>query len=128
MKYLLDTHVIIWLAGVDAWKLSQKSKDVLFNNGNNLSISVVSLWEIAIKMNNNKLNLGISLEELADKAQQSKIDILPIKLEYLFGLSKLPFYHKDPFDRILISTAICENMVILTADENIQKYDVHWVW
>ncbi|MCL1996604.1 MAG: type II toxin-antitoxin system VapC family toxin [Defluviitaleaceae bacterium] len=128
MLYLLDTHVIIWLAGVDDRKLSPKSKEIIFDEASRLTVSTVSLWEITLKTHKGKLNLGISLEELVEKIQQSNITILSVKLDHILALDKLPFYHNDPFDRLLISTAIIEEMTFLTADENIQKYDVPWVW
>ena len=72
--------------------------------------------------------LGISLEELIEKIQESKITILSVGYEHVLGINKLPFHHNDPFDRLLISTAIAENITLLTADENIQKYALKWVW
>ena len=67
MQYLLDTHVIIWLTGIDDWKLSYKSKELILSGLNELAISIISLWEIALKINKGKLDLGISLEELIEK-------------------------------------------------------------
>ncbi|MCL2049391.1 MAG: type II toxin-antitoxin system VapC family toxin [Defluviitaleaceae bacterium] len=128
MQYLLDTHVIIWLTGIDDWKLSPKSKELILSGLNSLAISIISLWEIALKVNKGKLDLGISLEELIEKIQESNITILCVKPEHILGLSKLPYHHNDPFDRLLISTAIIENATLITADENIQKYNVGWVW
>ena len=128
IRYLLDTHTIIWLTGIDDWKLSQKSKDIILSGANDLSVSIISLWEIALKVNKGKLDLGITLDELIEKIQESRIIIAPVKATHILGLSKLPPIHNDPFDRLLISAAISENMVILTADENIQQYNVKWVW
>ena len=51
IRYLLDTHTIIWLTGINDWKLSQKSKDIILNGANDLSVSIISLWEIALKVN-----------------------------------------------------------------------------
>jgi PIN domain nuclease of toxin-antitoxin system len=55
-------------------------------------------------------------------------NILQIEDEYLYKLSEIPHIHKDPFDRLLISTAFAEDLTIITIDENIQKYDVKWIW
>jgi PIN domain nuclease of toxin-antitoxin system len=55
-------------------------------------------------------------------------NILQIEDEYLNGLSALPYIHKDPFDRLIISTALVEDITIITIDENIQKYDIPWIW
>ena len=127
MKYLLDTHVIIWHFDI-VLELPQKIIEIIENNENNLYISTVSLWEIAIKMNLGKLNLSIALDDLLPKVKQSNVKILHIENGYLTRLLSLPYLHKDPFDRLLISTAVAENLTIITIDENIQKYDVAWVW
>ena len=128
MRYLLDTHTIIWITGIDDWKLSQRSKEIILSGTSDLSVSIISLWEIALKVNKGKLDLGITLDELIGKIQESRITMTPISAKHILGLSDLPHIHNDPFDRLLISTAIAENMTILTADENIQQYSVRWVW
>ena len=128
MKYLLDTHVIIWLAKKDNEKLSSKSMEIIRSQDSQLFISIISFWEIALKMNNGKLVLGISLDTLFDNIEKSGITITSIEKEYILCLSTLPPVHKDPFDRLLITTALIEDMTLLTADENNQKYDVPWIW
>lgn len=128
MQYLLDTHVIIWLTGVDEWKLSPKSKEIILHGQNDLYLSVVSIWEIALKVNKNKLNLGISMEELIEKIIKSGINITSLSTLYILGLASLPNFHSDPFDRLIVSTALAENLVILTADDNLKKYPVKWAW
>ena len=128
IRYLLDTHTIIWLTGIEDWKLSKKSKELILCGINDLSVSIVSLWEIALKVNKGKLDLGITLDELVAKILESRITIAPIKAEHILGLSRLPNIHNDPFDRLLVSAVIAENMTILTADEDIQKYNVNWIW
>jgi PIN domain nuclease of toxin-antitoxin system len=127
MKYLLDTHAVIWHFD-DSPKLSEKIKEIIDNSENNICISSVSLWEIAIKINIGKLDLDFTLDELLIEIKENDFDILQIEDEYLQGLSSLPFIHKDPFDRLLIATAFAEDLTIITTDENIQKYDISWVW
>lgn len=128
IRYLLDTHTIIWLTGIDDWKLSQKSKEIILSGANDLSVSIISLWELSLKINKGKLELGITLDELVEKIQDSGISIIPVSVKHVLGLSELKYIHNDPFDRLLISTAIVENMTILTADENIKQYNVKWAW
>jgi len=127
MNYLLDTHTIIWYLE-DLFKISSKAKEIIKLPDNNIHICSVSLWEIAIKMNLDKLKLGLMLDELLTAIKNSDINILQIENEYLKRLSSLPYIHKDPFDRLIIVTALVENLTIITADENIQKYDVSWIW
>ena len=79
-------------------------------------------------MNIGKLKLSLSLGELIHELKISDFDFLHIEDEYILGLSKLPLLHKDPFDRLLIATALAKDMTIITVDENIQKYNVPWIW
>jgi len=127
MMYLLDTHAVIWYFE-DSQKFPQKTVGLVDNPENSVFISSVSLWEIAIKMNLGKLELKTSFDELLDAVSTSDFEILQIEDDYLKRLSTLPNIHKDPFDRLIIASAIAEDLAIVTADENIQRYDVKWIW
>ena len=127
MKYLLDTHVVIWMIE-DSPNLPSAIKEIISNTENQIAICSISLWEIAIKMNIGKLTLGLEFNELIKLLRDGDFDFLQVEDEYLSGLPRLPLLHKDPFDRLLISTALVEKMTLITMDENIQKYDVPWVW
>ena len=127
MKYLLDTHAVIWYFE-DSPELSQTITGLIDDPEISIYICSVSLWEIAIKMNLNKLKLSMTFEELLNNIKTRDFRIIQIEDEYLNNLSKLPYIHKDPFDRMIISSALAEGLTIITIDENIQKYDVSWVW
>ena len=127
MKYLLDTHTAIWALG-DKAKLSETVKAIIDNVSLSLSVSIASAWEIAIKVSIGKLNFDGGAAFFLNKMQHNGIESLPLNSSYLKFVEKLPFFHRDPFDRLLVATAKAEDMIILTADENIQKYDVNWVW
>jgi len=127
VKYLLDTCAIIWYFE-DSPELSHKVSDIIDNPDACVCISSVSLWEITLKMSLGKLDLSMSLEELLNIIKTRAFTIIQIEDMYLNNLSKLPYIHKDPFDRLIISSAISEELVIITSDENIQKYDVSWIW
>ena len=127
MKYLLDTHSVIWYLKASP-ELPKKIRDLIHNNETGIYISSVSLWEIVIKMSLGKLDINMPLDELLDIIKSKDFNILQIEDECLKKLSNLPFIHKDPFDRLIISTALAENLIIITADENIKKYDVSWIW
>jgi len=127
MKYLLDTHVIVWMVE-DSSNLPLKIREIIRKPENQIAICSISLWEIAIKMNIGKLTLSLEFDELVDVLRSSDFDFLQVEDEYVSGLSKLPLLHKDPFDRLIISTALTEKMTLITTDENIQKYDVPWTW
>ena len=124
MKNLLDTHVVLWF--LNGEKMSEKVKEMIIDKEN--YISVVSLWEVAIKMNIGKYTFNGGFSGFRELVRNNGFIVLPIKDEYVEHLFKLPFIHKDPFDRLLITTALVENLTLITADENIQKYDVDWVW
>jgi len=127
MRYLLDTHTVIWYFQ-NSSELPQKVKEIIKLSENEIYICSISLWEIAIKVNLGRLTLSITFDELIEDIKNRDFEILQIEDNYLQGLSSLPFIHRDPFDRLLISTALVENLTILTIDENIQKYGVSWIW
>jgi len=124
----LDTHTALWLFN-EHERLSPTVKALLLNDTHMLCISIASIWEIAIKVSLGKLpelngGVGIFLAKINDMP----ITILPIVPRYAEIIETLPFIHRDPFDRMLIATAKANNMTILTADENIHKYDVSSMW
>ncbi|MCL2573168.1 MAG: type II toxin-antitoxin system VapC family toxin [Defluviitaleaceae bacterium] len=126
MGYLLDTHTMIWYFDRDV-KLPARITEIIDNPENSIFICSASLWEIAIKVSINKLNLPFS--ELLNKVRVSRFSLLQPEIQYLSKVIELPQIHKDPFDRLLIAMALVEKMAILTADENIHRYDaVKWIW
>ena len=127
MKYLLDTHAVIWYMG-NSLSLPPSTKEIIDSQENHIYLSSISLWEIAIKVNLGKLKLSLDFDELLNKIVNSDFNILQIENEHLKTLAALPFLHKDPFDRLLVSTAITENLIIITSDENIYKYNVQWIF
>jgi PIN domain nuclease of toxin-antitoxin system len=127
MKYLLDTHVAKWSLD-DTLKLSNTAKSIIGNTSLHLCLSVVSAWEIAIKVSIGKLNFTGGSVLFLEKLRQLGIEILSIDDSYIKLVETLPFIHRDPFDRLLVATAKAEGLIILTADENIRNYKVPSVW
>jgi len=127
MKYLLDTSTAIWALG-NKTKLSEAAKTIIDDVSLSLCVSIISAWEIAIKVSIGKLNFGGGSAFFLEKMQNNGVELLNIKETYIECVESLPFIHRDPFDRLLIATAKAEDMTILTADENIHKYDVPFVW
>ena len=119
-RYLIDTHILLWSLGEED-KLGSSLIKVLKDPSNEVFVSVASAWEISIKNKKGKLPLKTTLAECFKK---SPFDILEIKLTHVLQLEKLPLYHKDPFDRMLIAQAIVEKLTIITQDKKISKYDV----
>ena len=128
MTYLLDTHAIIWFMKGDSM-LSQKAKEIILTDHNNCYISMVSFWEMAIKLNINKLDLGLPFEEVENWTVENGLyKILPIDLSHVITLSQLPFHHRDPFDRTLIAQALSEDLTIITKEQLFEEYGVKRLW
>jgi len=128
MNYLLDTHTLLWFM-TDDHLLSKKAKGIIEIVDNNCRVSVASLWEMSIKMSLDKLQLAIDFTELELFLFENGIDILPANLTHFEILTSLPFFHRDPFDRLLISQCIAEGLAFITKDELVGLYkDVTTVW
>ncbi|MCL2054087.1 MAG: type II toxin-antitoxin system VapC family toxin [Oscillospiraceae bacterium] len=127
MKCLLDTQIILWLFENNV-KLSEKAKINVFNPANQCFVSVISLWEVALKMNIGKYKFPGGFSALRQLVYDNYFEVLPIKDEHIEKLFTLPFHHRDPFDRLIIGAALAENMTLITSDEEIQKYEVEWVF
>ncbi|MDQ3799733.1 MAG: type II toxin-antitoxin system VapC family toxin [Acidobacteriota bacterium] len=128
MNLLLDSHAFIW-AYDQQHRLSQPALQAMSNTANALFLSVASVWEIQIKIMIGKFKLQDSLTDvIAEQQQINGLQILPIELSHALYLENLPLYHKDPFDRLLISQAIVENMTLVSADANFAKYQVNLLW
>ena len=127
MRYLLDTHALLWYFA-DSESLTEKAAEVIEHNGSLKYVSTASLWEFTIKQNLGKLQFEGGISALYSMIQENHFQILDIQESYLVVLSEMPLIHRDPFDRLIIATAISEGMTILTADSNIHKYEVRWIW
>jgi len=130
-QFLLDTHVVIWMAS-DTSKLTERVRQIILSDDFKC-VSVISVWEVVIKLDKNTpektfLDLPGGMLEFYRILEYNNIFVIPVKGNHLFHIPTLPKHHKDPFDRLLISTAITEELTLVTIDENIQKYDVPWVW
>ena len=108
MKLLLDTHTLIWWT-LTPERLSQLVLSLLGDSNNDLILSVVSVWEMQIKLQLGKLTLNMPLPNLIDSQQQTNgLQILSIELVHVLALQTLPNHHRDPFDRLLIAQATVE--------------------
>ncbi len=121
MNLLIDTHVLLWYL-IDDSKLTVSSIRKIENPSNNIYASIVSLWEIAIKINIGKLDLHIPFKKLQKEVLNNNFTILPIEFTHPVQLSKLEPIHSDPFDRILISQTLVENFTIITKDNAFSQY------
>lgn len=128
MKYLIDTHLALWLL-TDNKQLSQKARQVILSPNHRIYASVASLWEVAIKHKKYPNDMPLDSGTMARLLKQSNVLLLPIKLEHIVATETLPDMHKDPFDRLLIAQAISEPMRFLTHDEKLVPYSelIEWV-
>ena len=124
MKYLIDTHILIWFRLNDK-KLKANIYAILTNPDNKIFVSDVSLYEITVKKKINKLpDFIATIDDIVFVAQQDKFHFLPIAHTHFLSYDSVPFfnYHPDPFDRLIIATALSENLTIISADEKFKLY------
>jgi PIN domain nuclease of toxin-antitoxin system len=120
MRLLLDTHIFLWWLADDP-ALSPKAREVIGNGNNLVYISAASVWEIYVKKSLGKLAAPENIEAIVELERFQK---LPITLGHGEAAGQLPTYHRDPFDRMLIAQARCEDLILLTVDQDIPKYQV----
>lgn len=120
MKLLLDTHVLIWmLLGRD--RLSASAAGAIEDAGNEIFVSVISAWEIEIKLAKGKLPLP---SNLADALASLRVRHVPVTLDHVLAVESLPRHHRDPFDRMLIAQAQLEGLTLVTSDRQMRGYPV----
>ena len=121
MKYLLDTHIILW-AVLDVKRLSRKAKSILENPENALYFSPVSLWEISIKHEKHPEQMAITSERVWEIAVKMGLIELPVRSRHGVDIANLPDIHNDPFDRMLITQARSDGLYLLSHDDKVIAY------
>ena len=128
MKLLLDTHTLLWFLADDP-QLSAQAAALVENPGHVKYVSVVSLWEIALKLGNRKLSLTGTFDEVfPDTLHKNGFELLPVTVAHLSALLGLPFHHRDPFDRLILAQAVEERMTVVTRDPEFAKYPAQTAW
>ena len=128
MKVLLDTHAFLWsITGDD--RLSETAEKTFLNPENNLYFSAASFWEICIKMSLGKLSLKRGwFKTIQEEMRINAVQWLPVEMQHCFELTKLPFHHRDPFDRMLIAQAMVEDLQLLSRDGRLSVYEIKRIW
>jgi PIN domain nuclease of toxin-antitoxin system len=127
MKILLDTHTFLWFVN-DSPELSTAAAELLESDVD-LLLSTASLWEIAIKVNLEKLSLPDDYERfIPQQIALNDIEVFPIAIDHLNVVAKLPLHHRDPFDRMLIAQAMHEGIQVVSADTKFDAYNVERKW
>jgi len=127
MKLLLDTHTFIWWDS-DPAQLSATALAALLDPGNEVWLSIASVWGMVIKADLGKLTLRLPLQDIIQQQQVNGVRILPITLEHTLGVEGLPAIHKDPFDRMLIAQSRVERADLVSADQVIHQNPVRVLW
>ncbi len=126
MKYLLDTNALIFSL-CNPNELSKSARKIITLE-RELFVSVVSFWEIAIKQSIGKLVIESDIPRIEEICKERGIQVISILSEEIEGIKKLPKFHNDPFDRIIISQALQNDFCIITRDTIIPKYPVKILW
>jgi len=121
VRYLLDTHVLLWAASSPG-QLSRKTRRLLDDPANALVFSPVSLWEVAIKRSLARDDFQVDPRELRRGLVDNGYGELPVTSAHALALEDLPVLHKDPFDRMLVAQARVEGLSLLTSDERVLQY------
>lgn len=127
MKAILDTHAFLWALAGDA-RMSRHAREI-FSGSADLLLSIASVWEILIKVQSGKLPFPRPAGPyLLKRMAENRIEALPITLDHLLAMDRLPMHHRDPFDRMLIAQSLEENLPLVTADHVFGRYDVKVIW
>jgi len=124
LRILLDTHVLLWWLGGDP-RIEGKAQDLIADPANDILVSVVSLWEIVVKVRVGKLEADI--RDIVAAINTQGFEALEIRPEHLEDLVRLPMHHRDPFDHLLIAQAIAEGLTLLSEDQHVSAYPVAYV-
>ncbi len=127
MQFLIDTHILLWYLDGNS-RLPDEIKAKINDERNTVIVSIASLWELAIKINLNKIETKRSLSEIQEYVIERDFTLLNISFNHLNVLVALPQYHGDPFDRLLIAQALSENISIISADQYFRSYPVSVIW
>ena len=128
MRLLLDTHALIWAATLDE-RLSEQAKSHILDADNELYLSVASIWEMSIKTGLGKLILQLPIEQIInEQVQINGLNILNIESSHAFAVAALPWHHRDPFDRLIISQCKIEKLTLLSCDTAMDAYDIERLW
>ena len=127
MNLLLDTHAFLWFVAGDD-RLSARARRAMESEGAELFLSAVSIWEMAIKLSLGRLTLPAPLEVYIAEKLEHGFRVLPIDWMHAVAVEKMPFHHRDPFDRLLVAQATTESMPLVSADPAFRAYKVKLIW
>lgn len=118
MRYLLDTHVVLWWY-LDSRQLKKEHRKLISDGGNEIYVSAAVIWEIEVKRRNGRLDCP---PDMMERMKADGFRFLPVMAEHLLPLRTLPPIHNDPFDRIMVCQSIVEKMPLISYDKNVIAY------
>lgn len=128
MKILLDTQAFLWLS-LDSPELSKKAKKIFLDEKHEFYFSLASIWEISIKVSIGKLKFKKSFEKIIlQQFQENSMNQMGITFRHIIKVASLPFYHRDPFDRLLAAQTLEEKIHIMSADSIFDQYGIDRIW
>jgi PIN domain nuclease of toxin-antitoxin system len=127
MNLLIDTHVVIWSV-TNGHQIPPVVKEQLENTDNVCHVSMASLWEMSIKHSLGRLDLHAPLADIFRIIEDSGFELLPIMPAHILCNATLAYHHQDPFDRLIIAQALCEDMTIVSKDGMFDSYGVPLFW
>jgi len=126
MRYLIDSHVLLWYIHGDK-RLKSKYIEIINNDKNEILVSSVSLWEVALKLSIGKLKLTTDFKSFIQTLTDNDFHILDYDSNDLNTMISLPFHHQDPFDRLIIAQSITKEIPIISDDEWFKNYEVELI-
>jgi PIN domain nuclease of toxin-antitoxin system len=127
-RLLLDTHVFLWWVNDDS-NLTEAARRAISNTSNECHLSMASGWEMALKSSLGKLRLTKPIEAfVSDQLRANHFTLLNFEMRHMAKIEKLPFHHRDPFDRLLIAQAITDKLTLVAAEKVFADYGVKLLW
>jgi PIN domain nuclease of toxin-antitoxin system len=127
MEILLDTHALIWWM-VDSSRLTRRALELFKSSKARILVSAVVAWELSIKVRAGKIKPPDLISRMDEAISKQLFFELPITVEHAVRAGLLPLHHRDPFDRLLVAQAQALNLPILSADRELDRYDLRRVW
>jgi len=127
VRLLLDTHALLWFASGDR-RLSRRARGMMEAEDAELHISAATVWEIAIKAGRARLTLPASIDAYLGEKIAEGYRMMAVTWAHAAAVERLPFHHRDPFDRLLVAQGLAERLPIVTGDRVFRKYGVDVIW